>query len=92
MRVDLGDVHDGVAAGHAEVHGLAGLLAELLEDRAGQPGELRPGVVQRGVQREQRAGDVAAGAVALDELGALEGGQQARGRGAGRPGLVARAR
>ncbi len=88
-RLDLGDVHDVLAATYPEVDGLAGLLADGLQDRPGQPGDLRPGVVQRGVQREQRTGDVAAGGVALDELGALEGGQQPGGRGAGQAGLVA---
>ena len=71
-RLDLGDVHDVLAAAHAEVDGLAGLLADGLQDRPGQAGDLRPRVVQRGVQREQRTGDVPAGGVALDELGALQ--------------------
>src|SRR6185312_13329762 len=80
-RLHLRDVHDVVTAGDPEVDGLTGLLADGLEHRAGEPGDLRPRVVHRRVQREQGPGDVPAAGVALDQLGALEGGQEAGGGG-----------
>ena len=65
------------------LHGLVGLLADRLQRRAGQPDQVLPRVVPGGVQPEQAAGDVAAVVVALEQLGALEGGEHPRRRGLG---------
>ena len=78
--VDLRDLHDAVAAGDAEVHGLAGGLADLLHHGPGEPDELLPRVVARGVEPEEPARDVGPGGVALEQPGALERGEHPRGR------------
>ena len=73
-RVDLGDLDDLLAAGHREVHGLVGLLADPLHGRPGQPDQLLPRVVPGGVQPEQAARDVGAG------RGRARAARRARGR------------
>ena len=78
--VDLRHLDDLLAAGHREVDGLVGLLAELGHRRPGQPDQLLPRVVAGGVQPEQAARDVGAGGVPLQQSAALEGGQHPRGR------------
>ena len=83
--VDLGDLHDLVAAGDGQVDGLRGLLADPLHGRAGQADQLLPRVVAGGVEPEQAAGDVRTVAVALQKAAPLEGREHPRGRGLREP-------
>ena len=77
-RVDLGHLHHPVAAGHVEAHGLVRVLADRLHGGRARCTSSSHGVVPRRTAR-RGAGDVGAGGVALEQPGALEGGQHPRG-------------
>lgn len=79
-RVDLGDLHHAVAAGDAQVHGLARGLPDRVHRRTGEADQVVPRVVARGVQPEEPAGDVGPAGVPLEQAGPLERGEHPRGR------------
>ena len=86
--VDLGDLQDLLAVGDGQVDRLAGQLAQALHRGPGQVGQVAEPVVPHREGREHGAGPEPSGAVALDQLVALEGLQQARGGRAGQADLV----
>jgi hypothetical protein len=74
--VDLGDLHDLVAARHGEVDRLPGSLADLVERRLRDVEQVLRGVVLGGVDGEQRAGAEQARPVAAHQPVALQRVQQ----------------
>ncbi len=84
--VHLGDLLDQTAvARHAEVDGLAGLLAEPGEHRLGEAHKIGLESAAAGVGHEDLAGGEPAGRIAADQAVALQRGQQPGGRALGQP-------